>query len=367
MKSNRSAKRRHSISDLIGQAQDDTDRDAGLLTQSPPSTNSRTTRQVRKKRRNSKPTVTSNKAMDDAIDAVATQPSNDDHDISNSDDTEYDNNNPIIMKLQSTIEKQQVTIDNLNSQVKFLLSYLGITSVPHGPANIAQNSLDNNINSFDVHSSNMSTVVSVTQSNVKSAITETIVSAVYNDQYTRERRANSLVVTGLPAIPNNDDKNTFIHLCSTELGAAPRVKTCRRLGKPTTGKIQPLLVAMETVDEAKHILLNAKRLRQSTNERVRRQTYINPNLTKAESLAAYIRRCQRRDRRTDQVNSHVDQNNTTVQRGGGTPPTVIHGPQPTTAATTTASTVNSATAAVITVTADVHHHSDEITDVQNCS
>ena len=47
-------------------------------------------------------------------------------------------------------------------------------------------------------------------------------------------------------------------------------------------------------DDARRILSDAKKLRHSVDMLVRNQVFINPHLIKAEGMAAYEQRCQRR-------------------------------------------------------------------------
>ena len=116
--------------------------------------------------------------------------------------------------------------------------------------------------------------------------------AVYNDQRERESRSNSVIISGLPT-RDCSDKQSVIELFDVEFNLHTEVTHCKRLGQPLPCKIQPLLIVFRSADEAKLILSNAKRLRQST-DKTRDQVYINPHLTKAEARAAFERRCQRR-------------------------------------------------------------------------
>jgi len=52
---------------------------------------------------------------------------------------------------------------------------------------------------------------------------------------------------------------------------------------------------LETIDEANYLIRNAKSLRQSRDPAVQSSVYVNPDLTKAEALTAYQRRCRRRE------------------------------------------------------------------------
>jgi len=68
-----------------------------------------------------------------------------------------------------------------------------------------------------------------------------------------------------------------------------------RQAEPTTGRVQSLLVVLSEVSQAGHLIKNAKSLRQSNDLTVRSSVFINAELTKAEALAAYHRRCRRRE------------------------------------------------------------------------
>ena len=73
------------------------------------------------------------------------------------------------------------------------------------------------------------------------------------------------------------------------------------MGKKVPDKIQNPLITLSSADEATYLLSNAKRLRRSENEFVRRNIFINPDQTPAEAKAAYDLRCARRSRRTDRT------------------------------------------------------------------
>ena len=87
------------------------------------------------------------------------------------------------------------------------------------------------------------------------------------------------------------------NLFSADFGEQPNIVHSRRLGNPssTTGqKPRPLLVSFDNSHTAEHFVANAKVLRNSTNVVVRDRVYINKDLTKAQSQAAYELRCKRR-------------------------------------------------------------------------
>ena len=82
---------------------------------------------------------------------------------------------------------------------------------------------------------------------------------------------------------------------STELGVELSVTYVRRLGVDTQ-RARPLLVGLQSEQDAVHLLERAKGLRRSADETIRRSIYINPNLSPDESRLAYEARCRRRKR-----------------------------------------------------------------------
>lgn len=63
------------------------------------------------------------------------------------------------------------------------------------------------------------------------------------------------------------------------------------------GRVQPLLVTLRTEECASELLQCAPLLRKSRDEEVRKQVFINKDLTPAESLAAFNERARRRNQR----------------------------------------------------------------------
>lgn len=74
------------------------------------------------------------------------------------------------------------------------------------------------------------------------------------------------------------------------------VVSCRRIGRPSTDKIQPIVVTLQSKDDAKYLVENAKLLRQSSDPVIASGVYLNADLTPSEARAAYELRCRRRER-----------------------------------------------------------------------
>lgn len=123
-----------------------------------------------------------------------------------------------------------------------------------------------------------------------------VVSAVYQDFDDHDRRARNIVVSGLSTGAAVNDQTAVAELFFREFGRIPDIVRCRRLGQPRDSLVQKLLVVLRDEDEAKAILRNAKLLRHSTDDNVRSSVFLNPDITPAESHAAYVKRCERRRR-----------------------------------------------------------------------
>ena len=83
-----------------------------------------------------------------------------------------------------------------------------------------------------------------------------------------------MVINGLTNDENLDDKAVVTGMIYKEFGRQVTVKHCRRLGRKIEGKAQNLLVSLSSADEASYLISNAKHLRRSSNEFVRKNIYI---------------------------------------------------------------------------------------------
>ena len=126
----------------------------------------------------------------------------------------------------------------------------------------------------------------------------------------KERRARNVIVNGL--VPQSDVKDIilFRRLCHEELSidiSDQMVENrCRRIGKPATGKVLPLLVSFSSPRIATNVLESAKSLRNSSDQYISSSIYINADLTRVEAQLAFERRQQRRNKReTSSQLNHV--------------------------------------------------------------
>ena len=225
----------------------------------------------------------------------------DDDDLNISQDSVVDD--PIdVSDLKKTVYQLQQTVSDLKSQVEFLMSALGWTL----PQLSAAASSGKSVNQSSVPSAEESTSSSSSSqaatyaaavrhpASLQRTIRDAVVAAVYVDQKKKDNRAGNIVVSGLQPSHSVSDHDVISNLCRTEMNITPDIVQCKRLGKSTVGKIQPLLVVLRSPELAEEIVHNARQLRKSQHEAIRQNVFINRHMTPAESRAAYELRCQRR-------------------------------------------------------------------------
>lgn len=203
-----------------------------------------------------------------------------------------------LASLRTTVHRQQTVIATLQTQLSFVLSFLGITE--HDIEPISHE--DNNNSGAPLSSGNHATdqlLWSTVAANTKTKknpnnFQQSLIAAVYNDQTESKRRESSLIITGFSEDQRYSDTEQFQDLCRDEFNMQPTIVSMRRLGRVQPNKLRPLLVVTHSVDQAQQLIAAAKQLRQSTKQSVRDNVYISRNLTKAEAEAAYQSRVRRR-------------------------------------------------------------------------
>jgi len=236
------------------------------------------------------------------------------------------------------IQHLKETVANLQNQLNFVLSFLGITDVndisPDGRRVITNLRTNNNVvnttqadqSDYVRHSTSEAAdtdadVISVDPNRdrippsgsyvnavrkpavLSAPLRNAVVSAVYHEFEEKDRRARNIVIAGVPS--SSSDKLYIENLCRNELHLIVEVVKCRRLGQPKQDRRQLVLATLRSPGEAEAVIKVAKDLRNSEDTTVRNFIYINPDMTKAESLAAYQRRCRRRETAARRVASHT--------------------------------------------------------------
>ena len=218
----------------------------------------------------------------------------------------------LVHQLSDKVESQSKLITSLTNKLSFVMSILGIVDdeflpVPSSPP---QDEAATNTNPAYSKSKTWSQIVASKPAdtafnnlevvkNISTKYNNSIIAAMYADQQENARRARTFIVHGLPDIDNSSDKDKIKDLCEREFSLDLDIAFDKRLGKTSqNGKPRPLLVGLQTQDVAEHIVKSARQLRQSTDQYIRNQVYINANLTKAKARMEYERRQSRRHRPT---------------------------------------------------------------------
>ena len=215
-----------------------------------------------------------------------------------------------ISLLRGVISEQTLLISRLSRQMSSILTYLELsdetlststsprqdeTTAPTTDSSNNQTAPPND--STGVPSSSWTTDEGrrKTSSTKHPTITTATMAAMYCEEAERNRRASSLIISGiLPTNTPEDDKSSFIELCRSQFSIDVHVTFTKRLGKTMPGKIQPLLVSLPSQHDAQHVLSFARNLRHSSDDYIRTNVFINSNRTKAESEAAFRIRESRR-------------------------------------------------------------------------
>lgn len=226
--------------------------------------------------------------------------------------------------LRKEIKCLQQTVVNLQQQVSFLLTFVGaVDGGPSPAADAAANSVINsqfgdvadanaNVDDIDVTNTtavptlpHFETVVnrkkraakSIHHSALNAPLCQAVTTAVYLDMQNIELKAKNIIISGLDESADCSDKDLAMNLFSTEFAEQPNIVLIRRLGKrdlTDDRKVRPLLITFDNSHTAQHFIDNAKVLRSSNSVEIRDRVYINRDLTKAQSQAAYELRCRRR-------------------------------------------------------------------------
>ena len=114
--------------------------------------------------------------------------------------------------------------------------------------------------------------------NLRSAV----LTAMHTELHTVSKRANCVVVSGLKPSSLVSDADQLRDFSNDELKLNLDVRSAVRLGKPITGRIQPLLVSLGSPEEVNTVMSLARDLRRSTSRIVRDNIFINRHQTRAE-------------------------------------------------------------------------------------
>ena len=215
-----------------------------------------------------------------------------------------------VKSLKDVTQKQQETITLLSTQLDFVLSLLGVSDgtthsnlldksqPPNATNDIEQTAswppLPNPAHPLSDWQTRVAGNSSAIQA-IKTNFRTTVISAVYQEQQFVRSKARNFIISGVPKSQTITDEERVSEICRRDLRVTPDIKQCKRLGLEMPGREQKLLVITANENQASSVISKAKLLRQSSELLIRKQVFINADLTKAESKAAYESRQRRRE------------------------------------------------------------------------
>ena len=212
----------------------------------------------------------------------------------------------IITSLKLEVKELNEKVKILSTQVETLTAALGLASNCSSTSSQSSSQSStiqpcaitdmSNTTSAPTKSYAAATAGNLGVQQVHQQIHRNMVSAVYVDLEEKKKRASNVVICGLTNDESFDDKAVITGMIFQEFGRQVTVKSTRRLGKKIEGKTQNVLAVLSSIDDVSYLISNARLLRQSRNEFVRNNIYINADLTPAEAKASFELRCARRRR-----------------------------------------------------------------------
>lgn len=197
-------------------------------------------------------------------------------------------------------------LQKLRDDVRDLQSQQG--KVQHHQQPAASSSTHQMSTDTDDHATAIKTPVTNSESAVKRDATNIsysdVVQLVHKSVRDVTHRKRNVIVTGLLENEGWDDSELFLNLCEEHLSTKPRLTRlgAKRLGRNVGDIPRRLLVHLESEAAASELLNSARYLRDSTDDYVARNVFINADLSKEESKQAFERRQEKRRRQVAQGN-----------------------------------------------------------------
>jgi hypothetical protein len=248
--------------------------------------------------------------------------------------------------LKLKVEEQDVIIKQLSNRLSFVLSMLGaddnLVSIDTGsPPDINNRSefpdlpvvsnfaiskpivdiLDNKKHAINSKNDKPINV----KIDAQRTFSHAVLSAVYKENQSKNKRSKCFVVSGLDVSSNNSDSAAVKNLCNSQLNIDVGIIQCKRLGKDpaiagagadpssssSSNRTRPILVTVSTANHADEVIASAKKLRKSSDPTISNGVYINKFLSRLEAQLAYEDRCKRRSKPNRTSTTPADNNNKT--------------------------------------------------------
>ena len=125
------------------------------------------------------------------------------------------------------------------------------------------------------------------------------------------RRKRNIIISGLPEETETEvsDRTTFLEFAASFLQTKPALtddRCCQRIGRPSLERPRRLLVHLESEQAATELLREAPRLRQSDDDYISRNVFINADPSPSTAKFAYEARRKRRETQRRRVEQAMD-------------------------------------------------------------
>lgn len=125
----------------------------------------------------------------------------------------------------------------------------------------------------------------------------------------RTSKETNIIISGIPLSTILSDAQIVTNLLLDELNVTAMVTHCLRLGKPNTARPQLLLATLAHASDAMKVIRLAKTLRNSRNDDVKNNVYINPDLTHEQRTIQYNLRTELKHRKAAGETNLIIKNN----------------------------------------------------------
>ena len=203
-------------------------------------------------------------------------------------------------QIQADLDAIKETISSLNEDVKRLTTVAN-SRVPTFSDVVRKSSTG--ISSIAPDNRSLSEAAKTGYSTHDSGVVSDIRSTIHSEIKSYNRRSANVIVSGLKDLDSSSDADLFKDVCLTHLSIQVNVVKTTRLGTKKNGRVQLLLVQLESSTHVSNLMRFAKLLRSSSDAYIRNNVFINNHLTPAERTAAYLKRV---DRRSKATNSNSD-------------------------------------------------------------
>ena len=134
----------------------------------------------------------------------------------------------------------------------------------------------------------------------------------------RTSKDNNIIISGISPSTSVSDAQLVTNLLADELNMTTMVTHCLRLGKPNVGRPQLLLATLAHATDAIKVIRLAKSLRNSRNDEVKNNVYINPDLTREQRSIQYNLRTELKHRKAAGEINLIIKNNRIITKSQST-------------------------------------------------